>query len=112
MLFRSQAFATPQDWSYRSNADMLDFDCSVWNLGIKHDTTILGPNTEVHVLMRFRTFEGPFVFHCHNLDHEDMRMMFQMDPRLGLVMPDEQLQVRKSHWYFHPPSGVSPRDHS
>jgi hypothetical protein len=91
---------------------MLDFDCSVWNLGIKHDTTILGPNTEVHVLMRFRTFEGPFVFHCHNLDHEDMRMMFQMDPRLGLVMPDEQLHVRKSHWYFHPPRGVSPRGHS
>lgn len=107
-----QAFAAPQDLSFRSNADMLDFDCSVWNLGIKHDTTILGPNTEVHVLMRFRTFEGPFVFHCHNLDHEDMRMMFQMDPRLGLVMPDEQLHVRKSHWYFHPPRGVSPRGHS
>ena len=33
----------------------------------KHDTTTLGPNTEVKILMRFRTFLGPIVFHCHNL---------------------------------------------
>ena len=25
--------------------------------------------------MKFRTFKGPFVFHCHNMEHEDMRMM-------------------------------------
>jgi hypothetical protein len=31
--------------------------------------------------MKFRTFEGPFVFHCHNLEHEDMRMMQTFDPR-------------------------------
>ena len=89
----------------RHNAASLDFDSSVWNLGIKHDTTILGPNTEVHILMQFRTFEGPFVFHCHNLDHEDMRMMFQMDPRIGLACPDEQLKVRHDYWYFRDPTG-------
>jgi FtsP/CotA-like multicopper oxidase with cupredoxin domain len=47
----------------------------------KSDTTILGPNTRVKVFMKFRTFDGPFVFHCHNLEHEDMRMMFTFDPR-------------------------------
>ncbi|MFM7039082.1 MAG: multicopper oxidase family protein [Planctomycetaceae bacterium] len=58
----------------------------------KHDTSILGPNTEVMILMRFRTFRGPFVFHCHNLNHEDMRMMVTMDPRmeaLGQVNPQQ-----------------------
>lgn len=92
--------------SDRHNAATLDFDAAVWNLGIKHDTTLLGPNTEVHVLMRFRTMEGPFVFHCHNLDHEDMRMMYQMDPRECLRSPDEQLKVRPAYWYFNNPSGA------
>lgn len=45
------------------------------------DTTILGPNSEIVVRMKFRTFRGPFVFHCHNVEHEDMDMMFQFDPR-------------------------------
>lgn len=90
----------------RHDAGALDFDAAVWNLDIKHDTTLLGPNTEVHVLMRFRTFEGPFVFHCHNLDHEDMRMMYQMDPRANLPCPDEQLMVRHDYWYFKDPTGA------
>jgi hypothetical protein len=47
----------------------------------KSDTTVLGPNTRVKIRMKFRTFDGPFVFHCHNLEHEDMRMMFTFDPR-------------------------------
>jgi hypothetical protein len=34
------------------------------------------------VFMKFRTFEGPFVFHCHNLQHEDSMMMFNFDPNL------------------------------
>ncbi len=47
----------------------------------KVDTTTLGPNTVAEVFMKFRTFPGPFVFHCHNLEHEDMRMMglFEVD---------------------------------
>jgi FtsP/CotA-like multicopper oxidase with cupredoxin domain len=45
------------------------------------DTTMLGPNSEFRVRMRFRTFKGPFVFHCHTIEHEDMDMMFQFDPR-------------------------------
>ncbi|MEY2727419.1 MAG: hypothetical protein RLZZ458_3286 [Planctomycetota bacterium] len=48
----------------------------------KNDTTILDGGGVVEILMRFRTFKGPFVFHCHNNDHEDMRMMFHFDPRV------------------------------
>jgi FtsP/CotA-like multicopper oxidase with cupredoxin domain len=48
----------------------------------KSDTTLLGPNTEAVVYMKFRTFEGPFVFHCHILQHEDSMMMFNFDPNL------------------------------
>ncbi|MFZ5445672.1 MAG: multicopper oxidase family protein [Myxococcota bacterium] len=75
------------------------FDVTAWNLGIKYDTTILGPNTEVHLLMQFRTFQGPFVFHCHNLNHEDMRMMFQFDPRLGLDSHAGDLPIRPAFWF-------------
>ncbi|WP_165072702.1 multicopper oxidase family protein [Paludisphaera rhizosphaerae] len=45
-----------------------------------HDTQVLGPNTIARIRMRFRTWNGPFVFHCHNVDHEDMRMMFNFEP--------------------------------
>lgn len=45
-----------------------------------HDTQILGPNTVVRIRMRHRTWPGPFVFHCHNVEHEDMRMMFNFEP--------------------------------
>jgi hypothetical protein len=52
---------------------------------ILHDTIVLGPNTVVRIRMRFRTWNGPFVFHCHNLEHEDMRMMFNFEsvPRIA-----------------------------
>lgn len=48
----------------------------------KSDTTLLGPNSSAIVFMKFRTFEGPFVFHCHTLQHEDSMMMFNFDPNL------------------------------
>lgn len=52
-----------------------------------HDTIVLGPNTVVRIRMRFRTWNGPFVFHCHNLEHEDMRMMFNFEPVPRTAMP-------------------------
>ena len=41
----------------------------------KKDTVLLGPDEVAEVFMKFRTFPGRFVFHCHNIEHEDMRMM-------------------------------------
>jgi FtsP/CotA-like multicopper oxidase with cupredoxin domain len=50
----------------------------------KKDTILLRDNESVDVFLRFRDFTGPFVFHCHNMEHEDMQMMARFD----IVEPD------------------------
>lgn len=45
----------------------------------KFDTVILGPDDTVDVFLKFRDYPGPYVFHCHNLEHEDMAMMARFD---------------------------------
>ncbi|MDG3002411.1 multicopper oxidase domain-containing protein [Paludisphaera mucosa] len=85
-----------------------------------HDTQILGPNTVARIRMRFRTWNGPFVFHCHNLEHEDMRMMNNFEPvprpddpthewprRSANVAPDARTQGRDVT--YHPPGEVKGR---
>lgn len=59
----------------------------------KSDLLILDGNSEVEVLMSFRTFRGPFVLHCHNVEHEDMRMMFTFDPRTTPTTSPKPIQV-------------------
>ncbi|MEW2304663.1 multicopper oxidase domain-containing protein [Streptomyces sp. NPDC006655] len=39
------------------------------------DTVELSPGTEVHLAVRFDTYRGRYLAHCHNLEHEDMAMM-------------------------------------
>jgi spore coat protein A, manganese oxidase len=39
------------------------------------DTVDLTSGGEAHVLVRFDDYRGRYVFHCHNLEHEDMMMM-------------------------------------
>ena len=34
---------------------------------------------EVRILIEFEEFTGRYVFHCHNVEHEDMRMMGQFE---------------------------------
>ena len=34
---------------------------------------------EVKILAQFPRYTGSFVFHCHNIEHEDMRMMGQFE---------------------------------
>jgi FtsP/CotA-like multicopper oxidase with cupredoxin domain len=41
----------------------------------KKDTVQLLPGEEVVILLKFSTFTGRYVFHCHNLQHEDHAMM-------------------------------------
>jgi FtsP/CotA-like multicopper oxidase with cupredoxin domain len=43
------------------------------------DTIYLGPDDEVEIALHFRDFTGPYVFHCHNLEHEDMAMMAEFN---------------------------------
>jgi spore coat protein A len=39
------------------------------------DTLDLGPGQAAEILVRFSGYRGRYVFHCHNLEHEDMGMM-------------------------------------
>lgn len=54
----------------------------------KRDTTMLTANGEFSALIQFRTFEGPFGFHCHTLGHEDLMMMASVDPTVNDTRPD------------------------
>ncbi|MGI9425366.1 MAG: multicopper oxidase family protein [Hyphomicrobiaceae bacterium] len=44
------------------------------------DTFNLEGGNKAKILLKFRSFTGPFVFHCHAIEHEDMRMMATHDP--------------------------------
>ena len=39
------------------------------------DTVLVMPGEKVQVLVRFETHTGTFLYHCHNLEHEDAGMM-------------------------------------
>jgi FtsP/CotA-like multicopper oxidase with cupredoxin domain len=39
------------------------------------DTVLLMPGERVRLQMRFSDYPGLFLYHCHNLEHEDMGMM-------------------------------------
>ncbi|MEV0201054.1 multicopper oxidase domain-containing protein [Nonomuraea sp. NPDC050691] len=39
------------------------------------DTVDLASGDQAEVLLRFDGYRGTYVFHCHNLEHEDMMMM-------------------------------------
>jgi spore coat protein A len=39
------------------------------------DTIDLRPAEEAAIIARFDGYAGRYVFHCHNLEHEDMAMM-------------------------------------
>lgn len=62
--------------------DTSEMDINVWN-SIKEgiidegwqDTVLLMPGMKIKIIMRFSDFKGLFVYHCHNLEHEDMGMM-------------------------------------
>lgn len=42
--------------------------------GIK-DTVLVMPGETVRIIKPFHDFKGLFMYHCHNLEHEDMDMM-------------------------------------
>ncbi|MDP3837781.1 MAG: multicopper oxidase domain-containing protein, partial [Methylococcales bacterium] len=44
------------------------------NSGLK-DTVLVMPNETVRIIKPFQDFKGLFMYHCHNLEHEDMGMM-------------------------------------
>jgi len=40
-----------------------------------HDTVLVMPGERVRIVMQFKDFSGLYLYHCHNLEHEDMGMM-------------------------------------
>ena len=59
-----------------------DMDPAVWN-SVKdgfvesgwQDTFLLMPDMKVKIMLEFKDFTGLYIYHCHNLEHEDMGMM-------------------------------------
>ncbi len=45
----------------------------------RHDVVLLEEGEEVKIYIRFRTFTGKYVMHCHNTLHEDHAMMVRFD---------------------------------
>jgi len=45
------------------------------------DTVALNVGDEVLIGMRFERYKGRYLFHCHNLEHEDRGMMARFDVR-------------------------------
>jgi FtsP/CotA-like multicopper oxidase with cupredoxin domain len=39
------------------------------------DTVLVMPGERVKVLLKFEDYEGLYLYHCHNLEHEDQGMM-------------------------------------
>jgi blue copper oxidase len=45
------------------------------------DTVLTLPGERIRIIKPFQDFKGAFMYHCHNLEHEDMGMMreFQIE---------------------------------
>ena len=39
------------------------------------DTVLVMPGERVQILSHFKDYRGLFLYHCHNLEHEDLGMM-------------------------------------
>ncbi len=58
----------PEDYATMSEG----FITSGWK-----DTVLVTPGERVRIVKPFGDFKGAFMYHCHNLEHEDMGMMRQ-----------------------------------
>lgn len=59
------------------------------------DVVALEGGFKAEVFMKFRTFTGPYVFHCHAIEHEDMRMMAINDPTPGPLGSSDALATHR-----------------
>lgn len=74
----------------RSSASTLPPEDSGWK-----DTVLVRPGEIVRTLVKFDTHEGPFVLHCHNLEHEDAGMMLNFDVTTDPTVEGPRLSVRR-----------------
>ena len=64
----SRTQANPQSSGYDTVKD--GFINSGWK-----DTVLALPGEEIEIIKPFQDHTGLFLYHCHNLEHEDMGMM-------------------------------------
>ena len=77
------------------------------------DVLYLGPSNKLWIIARFGPHKGDYMFHCHNLIHEDndmMRAMRIIDSQNGLNAPTAQpfivngfANIVYSNWRFNNP---------
>jgi FtsP/CotA-like multicopper oxidase with cupredoxin domain len=41
----------------------------------RHDTVLVLPGERVRIALAFKDFDGLYMYHCHNMEHEDNGMM-------------------------------------
>ena len=72
LQFRIVSRQAPTDPTQRSNWETVKdgYVDGGWK-----DTILLMPGERVQVQLEFKDFTGLFLYHCHNLEHEDMGMM-------------------------------------
>ena len=58
----------------KNNAAWQDLKSGYVDQGWK-DTMLVMPGERVKLLLKFEDYKGQFLYHCHNLEHEDMGMM-------------------------------------
>ena len=58
----------------------------VYERGLK-DVFYVGENETVRVIGKFRPHTGKYMYHCHNIVHEDHDMMSQFEVGQGGVDP-------------------------
>jgi FtsP/CotA-like multicopper oxidase with cupredoxin domain len=61
-----QSFSDRRGWS--------GLDAGLVDAGL-HDTVLVLPGERVRVALTFNDFKGLYVYHCHNMEHEDNGMM-------------------------------------
>ncbi len=72
LQFRVLARQAPTDATQRANWETVKdgYVDEGWK-----DTVLLMPGERVQVQVQFQDYTGLFLYHCHNLEHEDMGMM-------------------------------------
>ena len=64
-----------------SGEDSADYDTvkdGLISSGLK-DTVLLMPGEKIRLIKPFEDFKGRFMYHCHNLEHEDLGMMREFE---------------------------------
>jgi spore coat protein A len=70
----------------RDPDDELDHAIDDNELGLK-DTIRVNPNEIVEIAVRFTTYSGRYMYHCHILEHEDRDMMRPFVTMPPVLMP-------------------------